>query len=138
MFYFVINKTNSSSSFCLPNITSVFQDFIVDSELLYREHTCITCPHPPPPAHPAAVGKALYKMLVVQAFRGDRLTAVATLFVATVLGESFLQYSEQELDLSSIVMQEVRRTVAYIYIYTCVCGCHEIRESKVCVLGSLC
>ena len=50
----------------------------------------------------------LYQMVVVQAFRGDRLVAMAGRFVATVMGESFSHSAEQELDLSSVVMKEVR------------------------------
>ena len=56
-----------------------------------------------------SVGKMLYQMLVVQAFRADRLLAMASRFVATVMGESFCHSAEQELDLASIVMKEVRR-----------------------------
>lgn len=47
-------------------------------------------------------------MLVIQAFRADRLLAMASVFVATVLGESFQQQAEQELDLADIVNTEVR------------------------------
>lgn len=54
------------------------------------------------------MGKALYKMLVIQTFRSDRLLAMASIFVATVLGESFKQAAEQELDLGTVVSVEVR------------------------------
>ena len=47
-------------------------------------------------------------MLLVQAFRADRLLAMAGRFVATVMGESFRHSAEQELDLGSVVMKEVR------------------------------
>ena len=47
-------------------------------------------------------------MLVVQAFRADHLLAIAGKFVATVMGESFRHSAEQELDLASIVIKEVR------------------------------
>jgi len=60
------------------------------------------------------VGKALYKMLVIQAFRMDRLLATTHIFVATVLGESFLQEAEQELNLTSVVQKEVRMTVLFV------------------------
>ena len=46
-------------------------------------------------------------MLVVQTFRADRLLAMASIFVATVLGDSFQQEAEQELDLANIVATEV-------------------------------
>ena len=60
------------------------------------------------PFVPGEVGKVLYQMLVVQAFRADHLLAMAGKFVATVMGESFRHSAEQELDLASIVMKEVR------------------------------
>ena len=58
-------------------------------------------------ASAAQVGKVLYQMLVVQAFRADRLLARAGRFVATVMGESFRHVAEQELDLATIVLKEV-------------------------------
>ncbi len=48
-------------------------------------------------------------MLVVQAFRTDRLLAMASIFVAMVMGESFMHHAEQELDLAGIVTKEVSR-----------------------------
>lgn len=57
------------------------------------------------------MGKALYKMLVIQAFRADRLLAMASMFVSTVLGESFQHAAEQELDLANIVNTEVRESI---------------------------
>ena len=53
------------------------------------------------------IGKALYKLLVIQAFRADRLIAMASIFVATVLGEAFTHSAEQELNLAEIVTNEV-------------------------------
>ena len=55
----------------------------------------------------AAVGQAMNKLLVIQAFRPDRLIASAHNFVATVLGTEFMARAEQELDLGSIVENEV-------------------------------
>lgn len=55
-----------------------------------------------------AVGKVLHQMLVIQAFRADRLLAMAGRFVATVMGETFRHSAEQELDLAAIVNKEVR------------------------------
>lgn len=55
----------------------------------------------------APIGKALYKLLVIQAFRADRLIAMASIFVATVLGETFVHSAEQELNLAEIVTNEV-------------------------------
>ena len=63
-------------------------------------------PSLPPPSAP--VGKAIYKMLVIQTFRADRLLAMASIFVATVFGEKFQHDAEQELDLGHIISTEVR------------------------------
>ena len=49
----------------------------------------------------------MYKLLVIQAFRADRLIAMASIFVATVLGETFTHSAEQELNLAKIVTNEV-------------------------------
>lgn len=51
--------------------------------------------------------KAMYQLLVVQALRPDRLVAMTSVFVASVMGEGFLQEPEQELDLNFIVDNEV-------------------------------
>ena len=56
----------------------------------------------------AAVGNSLYQLLVVQAFRPDRVLAMVHKFVETVFGQSFLRASEQELDLAFIVEKEVQ------------------------------
>ena len=56
----------------------------------------------------APVGNALYKLLTIQAFRADRLMAMASIFVATVLGETFTHSADQELNLAEIVTYEVR------------------------------
>ena len=44
---------------------------------------------------------------MIQAFRADRLMAMASIFVATVLGETFVHSAEQELNLAEIVTNEV-------------------------------
>ena len=54
------------------------------------------------------VGKILYQMLVIQAFRADHLLAMASRFVAMVMGDSFQHFAEQELDMATIVNKEVR------------------------------
>ena len=56
----------------------------------------------------APVGKALYKVLVIQTFRADRLIAMASVFVSTVMGETYLHAAESELNLADVVMTEVR------------------------------
>ena len=56
----------------------------------------------------AAVGNSLYQLLVVQAFRPDRVLAMVHKVVETVFGQSFMRTSEQELDLAFIVDKEVQ------------------------------
>ena len=56
----------------------------------------------------AAVGNSLYQLLVVQAFRPDRVLAMVHKVVETVFGQSFMRTSEQELDLALIVDKEVQ------------------------------
>ena len=55
----------------------------------------------------APIGKALYKLLTIQAFRADRLMAMASIFVAMVMGETFTHSADQELNLAEIVTYEV-------------------------------
>ena len=56
----------------------------------------------------APIGKCIHQLLVVQAFRPDRLTAMGSKFVAKVMGEVFQQEAETELDLGTIVNTEVK------------------------------
>ena len=56
----------------------------------------------------SAVGKCIYKLLVIQAFRPDRLVASAALFVNSVLGDGFLGIGEREADFKMIVEEEVK------------------------------
>lgn len=55
----------------------------------------------------AAIGKCLHQLLVVQAFRPDRLLAMASKFVAAVMGDTFAHVAEKELNLADIVNTEV-------------------------------
>uniref|UniRef100_T1JGT9 Dynein heavy chain, cytoplasmic n=1 Tax=Strigamia maritima TaxID=126957 RepID=T1JGT9_STRMM len=50
----------------------------------------------------------MHKLLLVQAFRPDRMLAMAHLLVAAVMGENFMQAAEMELDLSTIVESEIK------------------------------
>ncbi|XP_070577189.1 cytoplasmic dynein 1 heavy chain 1-like [Ptychodera flava] len=54
------------------------------------------------------VGQALYRLLVVQAFRPDRLIAATHIFVASILGEHFMSSAESELDVAAVVENEVK------------------------------
>jgi len=55
-----------------------------------------------------AVGKAVYRMLVTQTFRQDRLLASAQQFVAAVFGPGFMQAAEQQLNLADVVESEIK------------------------------
>lgn len=57
------------------------------------------------------IGTFMYQLLVIQAFRPDRVIAAAQLFVGSVLGESFMPNAEKELDLSECVEKEIRPNV---------------------------
>lgn len=66
--------------------------------------------HQLPPSHglvSAPIGQAVHRLLLIQAFRPDRLLAMAHVFVSTNLGESFMSIMEQPLDLTHIVDTEV-------------------------------
>lgn len=56
----------------------------------------------------APIGQAIHRLLLIQAFRPDRLLAMAHMFVSTNLGDSFMSIMEQPLDLTHIVDTEVR------------------------------
>ena len=49
----------------------------------------------------------MHQLLLIQAFRPDRLLAMSHIFVAKVLGESFMNIIEQPLDLAVIIDSEV-------------------------------
>ncbi|KAM9149649.1 LOW QUALITY PROTEIN: cytoplasmic dynein 1 heavy chain 1-like [Pangshura tecta] len=58
------------------------------------------------PATP--IGQAIHRLLLIQAFRPDRLLATAHAFVSANLGKSFMSVMEQPLDLTHIVNIEVK------------------------------
>lgn len=55
----------------------------------------------------APIGQAVHQLLLIQAFRPDRLLAMSHIFVSKALGESFMNIIEQPLDLGNIVDSEV-------------------------------
>ncbi|KAF5301350.1 hypothetical protein FQA39_LY10748 [Lamprigera yunnana] len=57
------------------------------------------------------IGSAMNQLLLIQAFRPDRVIAAAQLFVASVLGENFMPNAEKELDLAACVEKELRANV---------------------------
>lgn len=54
----------------------------------------------------------MHQLLLIQAFRPDRLLAMAHIFVSKVLGETFMSIIEQPLDLANVVDYEVVRHFA--------------------------
>lgn len=54
------------------------------------------------------VGRAMHQLLVVQAFRPDRVIAQGHQVVASVLGPDFMTAAETELDLAAAVDNEAR------------------------------
>lgn len=56
----------------------------------------------------------MHQLLLIQAFRPDRLLAMSHIFVSMVLGESFMNIVEQPLDLANIVDNEVLSDISWI------------------------
>ncbi|KAL6478123.1 hypothetical protein MHYP_G00139580 [Metynnis hypsauchen] len=54
------------------------------------------------------IGQAVHQILLIQAFRPDRLLAMSNIFVSKVLGDTFMSIIEQPLDLANIVDSEVK------------------------------
>ncbi|XP_064603299.1 cytoplasmic dynein 1 heavy chain 1-like isoform X2 [Liolophura sinensis] len=54
------------------------------------------------------IGKAVHSLLSIQAFRPDRLIAMARIFVEKVMGIGFVHLGEREVDLSNIVENEIK------------------------------
>ncbi|KAK7789348.1 hypothetical protein R5R35_002380 [Gryllus longicercus] len=59
----------------------------------------------------STIGTAMYQLLLIQAFRADRVIAAGQQLVAAVLGPDFMPAAEKELDLPSIVENEVTASV---------------------------
>lgn len=57
------------------------------------------------------IGVAMYQLLVIQAFRPDRVIAATSLFVSSALGETFMAEAEIELDFGSVVENQLKATV---------------------------
>lgn len=78
----------------------------------------------------AAVGNSLYQLLVVQAFRPDRVLAMVHKVVETVFGQSFTRTSEQELDLALIVDKEVQCNLVLFLKLRRTIGTNECQGAK--------
>jgi len=62
----------------------------------------------------APVGQALYRLLLIEAFRPDRLISAAHIFVDAVMGSNFMQSAEHKYNLAEIVESEVGIPAAHI------------------------
>ena len=74
------------------------------------------------------VARGLHEMMVVQAFRPDRLVASASRLVEIIMGKAFTLSMNKELDLASIVTTEVRgvwqcRFCVRSFGLVCLCLC---------------
>lgn len=56
-------------------------------------------------------GTAMHQLLVIQAFRPDRVIAAASLVINSAFGESFMPAAEAELDFASVVENQLKATV---------------------------
>lgn len=54
------------------------------------------------------IGTAMYQLLVIQAFRPDRIIAAASLFVAAVMEPDFMASAEKEIDFGVIIEKELK------------------------------
>lgn len=50
---------------------------------------------------------AMHQLLLIQAFRPDRVIAAANIFVNSVLGEDFMPTAEKEVDFSSVIDKQL-------------------------------
>ncbi|XP_046434442.1 dynein heavy chain, cytoplasmic isoform X5 [Neodiprion pinetum] len=57
------------------------------------------------------IGITMHQLLVIQAFRPDRVIAAASLVVTSALGESFMAAAEAELDFGSVVENQLKSNV---------------------------
>ncbi|XP_044735865.1 dynein heavy chain, cytoplasmic isoform X10 [Chrysoperla carnea] len=57
------------------------------------------------------IGIAMHQLLLIQAFRPDRVIAAASILVSAVLGEDFMPSAEKELDFGECVEKELRANV---------------------------
>lgn len=57
------------------------------------------------------IGTAMHQLLLIQAFRPDRVIAAAHVLVTAVLGENFMPSAENELDFTECVEKQLRANV---------------------------
>ncbi|EUB63753.1 Cytoplasmic dynein 1 heavy chain [Echinococcus granulosus] len=69
-------------------------------------------------AQATPVGTAIHSLLLIQALRPDRLLACAHMLVFAVFGQSFMDATRANLDLGSLVEQEIKANVPVLLCAT--------------------
>lgn len=95
--------------FCMRCDTFISSGYVITE--LKCLHSAFPCS-----LHSAPIGQAVHQLLLIQAFRPDRLLAMSHIFVSKVLGETFMNIIEQPLDLANIVDSEVVTNIALIFL----------------------
>ncbi|XP_043279701.1 dynein heavy chain, cytoplasmic isoform X3 [Venturia canescens] len=63
------------------------------------------------PSTSSPIGESIHRLLMIQAFRPDRVMAAASLFITSALGETFMSAAEVEMDFASVVENQLKATV---------------------------
>ncbi|XP_030854690.1 cytoplasmic dynein 1 heavy chain 1 [Strongylocentrotus purpuratus] len=90
----------------LPEFVSSRSDFTKWLNSQNPEHSVPQCWKEATPF--TGIGKSLHHLLLLQAFRPDRLLASMQHFVNAVFGEHFLHAAEVEMDLANVVESELK------------------------------
>lgn len=80
----------------------------------------------------------MHQLLLIEAFRPDRLLAMSHIFVSKVLGESFMSLIEQPLDLANIVDNEVVTSISSVVFSLETFAIVSIVESVLTFLSCVC
>ncbi|XP_034944602.1 dynein heavy chain, cytoplasmic isoform X1 [Chelonus insularis] len=57
------------------------------------------------------IGTAVHQLLLIQAFRPDRVIAAAALFITSALGDKFMAAAEAEIDFAAVVENQLKAAV---------------------------
>jgi len=80
-----------------------FKNWVNSANATINVPKCWNVPEPLTP-----VGEVMYETLVVQAFRKDNVYSILRKFVLSIMGEHFLHSTEQEMDMVSVVENEIK------------------------------
>ncbi|XP_071963522.1 cytoplasmic dynein 1 heavy chain 1-like [Antedon mediterranea] len=56
----------------------------------------------------SGIGQALHRLLVIQAFRPDRLLSACQMFIISVFGDQYLHSSEQNMDMANVIEKDCK------------------------------